>query len=344
MNHINKPYIECNLIFDKSRRFMDHFYQAITGFIILQKENIISLKFDFSSNFRIPFSNFFAAKINGKTVFYDLSDGALNFEINECLNFLKENNAILFKRAYESKLFDSYPSIRPYGLNYYGFYPFYLKILIRSLHRLDPRYIFSLLGSRFGSEQYWNIKNWTPEKTIKKNSNKILFCTRLWENQDEINDTRIRLIRRLKKDFKSDVISGVKDTPLARKSCKDLILPDQVANRKNFINLINCSSVCITSTGLDRSIGWRMGEFVSAGKAILSEPLHFSVPGDFQEGKNYLSFNSVDEAIEKCNYLLSLDDKRHTMEMENLHYYFHYLKPDVLIFNTLKQTLSQFQS
>ena len=114
-----------------------------------------------------------------------------------------------------------------------------------------------------------------------------------------------------------------------------------MTQRYNFINLINRSLICITSTGLHRSIGWRFGEFVAAGKAILSEPLHFAIPGNFQEGKNYLSFNSIDEVVDKCDDLLCNPDKIHAMEYENFYYYFHYLKPDILILNTLKQIFSK---
>ena len=168
-----------------------------------------------------------------------------------------------------------------------------------------------------------------------------MFSTRLWEKQNELNEFRISLARKLKNKFKKNIIIGVNDNTLSRKLCPDLILHKTVTQRHHFINLINRSLVCITSTGLHRSIGWRFGEFVAAGKAILSEPLHFAVPGNFQVGKNYLSFNSIDEVVDKCDDLLCNLDKIHTMEYENLYYYFHYLKPDILILNTLKQVFSK---
>ena len=177
------------------------------------------------------------------------------------------------------------------------------------------------------------------KKNVSNTQKQILYSTRLWKGHDELNESRIMLAYKLREHF-DGAIAGVSDSPLSRKLCPDLILPHKVTRRKNFIDLINCSAVCITTTGLWNSTGWRFGEFVSAGKAILSEPLHFKVPGDFQEGKNYLAFSSIDDALCKCEMLLRDPYKRMAMEIQNLDYYFQYLKPDVLIMNTLKQFFS----
>ena len=82
---------------------------------------------------------------------------------------------------------------------------------------------------------------------------------------------------------------------------------------------------------------------MASGKAIVSEPLFFAVPGDFREGHNYLSFSSSVELIEKCNYLLNHQEKSREMEQNNINYYFNYLKPDVLVWNTIKQALDHYR-
>ena len=178
-------------------------------------------------------------------------------------------------------------------------------------------------------------------------TNRILFCTRLWSQANthfrvnELNERRIQYVLSLRKSFRRDIIAGVLDSPLSRKICKDLILPSRFTNRNNFLDLITKSYVCVATAGLYRSTGWRFGEFVASGKAIVSEPLSFSVPGVFSEGSNYLSFLSPNELAEKCDYLLSHPDKREEIEQNNVNYYFHNLRPDVLIWNTIKQVIDQ---
>ena len=318
--------IDCHLSFAKNKQFINHFYQAIFGYRQLQTGGIVSLKIDFSSNQNIPYNNIFLCQVNGKKIFYDLSDGTQNFELEECRKFLQEHDAVIFKRAYDEVLYGKEPRIFPYGLNYIALYPFYMILGLKFNF-----FKYHWLQMSPAKEHWWSMQKAGRQYTIP-----ILFCTRLWEKQDEINESRIMLAYKLRKYFK-DAIVGISDTPLSRKLCRDLILPPQVTQRKKFIDLTNRSAVCITTTGLWRSTGWRFGEFVSAGKAIVSEPLCYKVPGDLQEGKNYLTFSSIDEALHNCETLLQDNDKRNAMEIENLNYYFQYLKPDTLIMNTLKQ-------
>lgn len=48
------------------------------------------------------------------------------------------------------------------------------------------------------------------------------------------------------------------------------------------------SDICIGSTGLWDSIGWKTGEYVAAARAVVNERFVYEVPGGFREGVNYL--------------------------------------------------------
>ena len=132
----NNVQIRCTLLFDSKRTFIPHFYQAISGFKILENKNIISLDIKFVNN-EIPFDNIFCCIINGKKVFYDLSDGTQNCEFFEYQNFLREQNSILFKRAYDESLYKKEPLIFPYGLNYIGLYPIGLDLIKKILLKIS---------------------------------------------------------------------------------------------------------------------------------------------------------------------------------------------------------------
>ena len=70
-------------------------------------------------------------------------------------------------------------------------------------------------------------------------------------------------------------------------------------------------------------------------KAIVSERLHYDVPGDLKEGVNYLGFDSIDECVNKAKILLENKDLRNSMMSENYNYYQVYLQPEVIIWNTI---------
>ena len=143
----NNAQIRCTLFFDRNRTFIPHFYQAISGFKILEKHNIISLDVKFVNN-EFPFDNIFCCTINGKKVFYDLSDGTQNCEFCEYQNFLHEQNSILFKRAYDESLYKNESLIFPYGLNYIGLYPIGLD-LIRNIFLKFPKVLDQIYNHFF---------------------------------------------------------------------------------------------------------------------------------------------------------------------------------------------------
>jgi len=62
-----------------------------------------------------------------------------------------------------------------------------------------------------------------------------------------------------------------------------------LSNRRNYLEVMKQSDICISSMGLHQSIGWKTGEYIAASKAIINESFHYKVVGDFQIGKNYLS-------------------------------------------------------
>ena len=72
-----------------------------------------------------------------------------------------------------------------------------------------------------------------------------------------------------------------------------------------------------------------------AAKAIVNERLHYTVTGDFSEGKNYLSFETVDECLVAVERLVEDSELRYAMKQANAAYYEAYLRPDVLVKNTL---------
>ena len=150
-----------------------------------------------------------------------------------------------------------------------------------------------------------------------------------------INQSRIAVVRLLKKQFGTDFYGGVIQDAFSEKMCPDLILPKNAVRKKAYLDRMKLSDICIGTMGLHKSIGWKMGEYVASSRAIVSEPLAYVLPGSFAEGKNYLEFTSPEMCCEKVTSLYSNPDRLYKMKQENFKYYQEFLEPKKQLLNAL---------
>ena len=348
--------IKCEM---KYYPFSGHLSQLYAGFEILKEKGIISLvysdKYQIQSASQVPL---LLVRVNDRYDFcYDVSDGTdwiIGGTKDENIRFLKENIKVdfYFKRSFNelfSNRFSESTKVFPLGLNYQiqptkqkG-----IKAVIKS--KIDMPFFHKYLkfnNNSFTSEVFEHLPMINP-------NGKILFLLRLWDPNEslvetskikeerlQINEQRINCIKVCKKEFKDKFIGGVTTNDFSIKNCdKDLLLPRLLTSRKSFLDLIKKSNICIATTGLHKSIGWKFGEYVAASRAIVSEPLNYRIPGAFTPNKNYLEFNNGQELIERISFLL--DNKQVLQEMmwNNYDYYQKYLRPDIMILHTLLKVL-----
>ena len=147
---------------------------------------------------------------------------------------------------------------------------------------------------------------------------------------------RIDIIRALRERYGDSFIGGLNDNTLSRTWAPDLIMPAEYTERKRYLKLVHSCDICIGSMGLFESIGGKTGEYVAAAKAIVNERLHYSVTGDFAEGVHYLSFETVEECLDAVQKLVEDPQLRFAMKKANAEYYRNYLRPDMIVKNTLE--------
>jgi hypothetical protein len=276
----------------------------------------------------------------GKIIIYDLLDGYLDTkrmtELMECCD-------IYFKRSFSKLKNAEFPSelqkkIFPLGFNYHLTY--------KGCPLNDPlpkMLLKSLLGREsmnpFTKERFEGKAKYPSDKP------KILFLTRLWDPSEcseahrgervKINADRISIIRILRERYGSYAVTGINDTPFSREIAPDLIMDGSYTKRKNYLKLLHESDICIASTGLHGSIGWKTGEYVAAAKAIVSEPFVYEVTGDFSEENNYLSYTTPEQCISAVDKLFNDPNAVYEMQKNNEAYYKKYLSPEALVKNTL---------
>lgn len=319
-----------------------HGSQVITGFYRLCNAFRVHLKIENHSkdssypDFR---GVYLIVECNQKVLVYDMSDGyqypdEIQWFLDRCDFYFKRS----FSKEYNRCFFNDNPKIHPYGFNYQVTYkknpldgPYY-KVLAKKLLQYPQ-------NSNFLTEVFEGIPSYTKNP-------KILFSVRLWPQDSSlspvlnrersyINDCRITIVKSLKEKYQDNFVGGLYDNQIARELAPELIISPKLTSRKQYLKTMHQCDICIASMGLHESIGGKMGEYVAAAKSIVSEKLHYSIPGQFIDGINYLSFEQPNECIAQVDKLYNNHDLLYRMKVENAIYYQNYLKPEVLIANTL---------
>lgn len=330
--------------------FSPHLSQIYKGFQILEEKGIIDLKFiKKAGDLNKPIISVW---INNKYhIIYDTLDG-FNWLDNKSL----EDNLLFFE--------NNYPCDYYFKRNYHPKLLNYNKGSTRSIYNLEFNYDMSYEPifrdikrvlkdtiRKYSHLHYTNVDYKDFEYYFNKNDqSKILFSARLWDPKDVesiedsrerevINQNRINFIRACKKEFGNIFTGGLQDSELSRKLAKDLVLPNRKTNKLSYIRTIKDHDICISTLGLHKSNGWKLGEYIAASRVIISEPLFFTSK-NFIEGKNYLEISSTDSLISNIYRVLDDTEYKYTMMVNNFNYYNQYLRPDMLILNSLIRVMS----
>jgi hypothetical protein len=181
---------------------------------------------------------------------------------------------------------------------------------------------------------------------------RILFMARLWdpgaieskEQGDQvraINEVRAECVRLLRKEFGQRFFGGLARDEFSLRHYTDCVLADTgLSNKRAYLKTLAGFPVCVATTGLSRSNGWKLAEYVAFSKAIITEPLVYEVPGDFSVGANYLEFLTPAGLAEAATRLFEDRALRSEMMTNNYRYYRDHVRPDAIVRNSLSLALS----
>ena len=322
-----------------------HCAQVITGMAQMARQGLISLKCENHINdSEYPYKTaILEASFKGKVLIFDMLDG---YNDLEAIKWFYSNCDFYFKRSFSAELNSlngfKENKIFPWGFNYHVTYignpcegP--SSSVIKEVAKL-------CLGKETNS--FFNKSVFEEKPLMKQNRIGILFYSRLWspsnslsdelnQEREAINRQRIELIRILRDMFPDSFNGGLETSELTRRIAPDLCVSKEITSRKKYLELMHKSDICIGTTGLHNSIGWKMGEYVAAAKGIVCEPLHYTVPGPFYKEKNYLEFTTIEECIRAVKTLYENPERLFEMKCNNYDYYLSFLEPSVLIRNCL---------
>lgn len=353
-----------------------HLSQILAGYQLLQDDGILKYTTEYDPNYiKQKYIHNVLIEVNfnnGLRICYDLADGYQSFIDMPKFDAILDTVDFYFKRSCDFKINKSLKNnqkIKPLGFNY----PVscennpYDRFIYPTNNPIDyaKKYVSYLRNiKKYQPFYYYDKFENTPKEHDRKY--KILYSVRLWNHQEitlesvqngfpelelnkakqvldklqsdwkSVTNERIEQIRALKETFGEQFLGGVIKNEYSLKIASDIIAPKEIVNRLNYIQLIKGDYVCIANRGLYNSIGWKFGEYIAASRAIITEPLAYEVVGNFEENKNYLTFNSTENLLNQAKQLLKNPKKIFEIERNNHAYYNEYLRPDKLIINTLK--------
>ena len=346
-----------------------HIQQIYTGLSMLHRSGLIDLTQEFmvhqpgrlevAQHLRNAGAAHATVVLNNATTLrYDMHD-AHEIDVRDldtCDHYFKRS----FSRSYVSGLPRGAKKVLPFGLNY--------QVLSDFVDWFAARRALNLPGGAqgriFSLQQALDAGNWRrfyprvreleslPDHTLAP---RVLFLVTAHDPHDDpdrsqakveerrhANETRAQCIRLLRKEMGTMFLGGFNHSEYAKREYKDCLTADAgVTDKERYIRTLKSHSICVATTGLHGSIGWKFAEYIACSKAILSERLTYAVPGDLKPGQNFLEFGSAAECVELAHRLIANRDQRNEMMTSNSDYYRAHLRPDVLLLNSLRTALSK---
>lgn len=270
-----------------------------------------------------------------------------------------QNCDIYFKRSFSRRYINERHSehkdnIYPLGLNYrvlpnrFNMTTLYRNVSLANSIREKLGGVRSSIDIKNKTKFYPRLRNLHALPLVSYEP-KVLFMVTAYDPYDNPkrpkekieerihnNEFRANCVRALRNELGPKFFGGFIHNKYTREHYKDVLLDNpQSGKKQNYLQILREFPVCVATTGLHGSIGWKFAEYVAFSKAIVSEKLNYEVPGFFQPGHNYLEFFSPEDCVEQSMKLLSNQQLRTKLMLNNSIYYHQYVKPDMLVFNAI---------
>jgi hypothetical protein len=161
-----------------------------------------------------------------------------------------------------------------------------------------------------------------------------------FDERISINETRARCIRALREALGDRFTGGFIPSAFAVQHYPDLIADREATTQRRYFAGVRAHPICVATTGLHGSTGWKLAEYVAFARAILTEKLAYRVPGDFCQEQNYVEFATPEECAAASLRLVEDHSLRQRLMLNNASYYRRFLRPDSLVRNAIDTALS----
>jgi len=185
------------------------------------------------------------------------------------------------------------------------------------------------------------LKRQTLQKyTIQSESpkdNYVFFVSTLWPDQNDTNEGRYQYISICSQKPKINFEGGFfinkpmwGTTPIPDSIPQKLLYYNFLSN-KTYTDKIKKSLFVFNTSAVHNCHGWKLGEFLCMGKAIISTPLINELPIPLEHGKHIYFVNDKQDIEKAVTLLLEDKDLRYNLERNAKTYYNNYASPENVI-------------
>jgi hypothetical protein len=352
-----------------ARSRSNHVLQIYTGLYVLHAARLIELRQRFDARAlgdrlggRPLEGKFAAGDLNGLFVdiegaglaFFDVRDGGHSY------GELADRVTIYAKRSYRRGAYPSPEKFVPMGLNY-AVHPDRTTghELLRSFRQLDRSGLAAKRLAMSLARLHPSLGGLLDVPTVatlscpvdRELAPRAIFLARTWDPLEvagappeavrDLNESRAACIRELRRRFGAKFFGGFSRSGHALQHYPDCVVAPEVGTRRHdYVKRLKSYSVCVATTGLFDSIGWKFAEYVALSRAIVTEPMSFELPGPMAAGGNYLEFRSAEECGDKVAALFDDRELAWRMMEKNRRYYLEYGSPDAVVGRVLYAALA----
>jgi hypothetical protein len=286
--------------------------------------------------------------VDGPRIVYDLHD---SWEID--MAALSRADCF-FKRSFAPDQLVAFggaaEKIHALGLNYHviGDRSDWLRLLTATLWRRPWREALPSAATAF---RWFDRYAYAPRVSTYESrpdrslTPRVLFVARAWDpaeidgagpekarDRTAINERRAECIRTLRDRYGARFVGGFMPSRFARANYPDLTdLPQIDGHKGRYLALAREIPICVATDGLHGSTGWKFAEYMALARAIVTEPLRYSVPGNLTNGVHYLDFDSGPRCVAQVARLMEDHELRFQMMVANAAYYRQWVRPDALV-------------
>jgi len=179
------------------------------------------------------------------------------------------------------------------------------------------------------------LKARLPERTYvpgRSRPDYVFFVAWPWKKHPEVNPPRARFVRACRSVPRLRFEGGF--APRRRNDIEgiDDVTADRIYPFKEWIRLTQASALVFNNPAVHRCLGWKLGEFLALGKAIVSLPLSREMPAPLVHGEHVHYVEDQEPAMRQAIQKLVADEEYRTrLEIGARRYYLEYMAPDRVI-------------
>ncbi|HVY70128.1 MAG TPA: glycosyltransferase [Verrucomicrobiae bacterium] len=147
-----------------------------------------------------------------------------------------------------------------------------------------------------------------------------------WKEAEQLNRERADLIRTMRASLGSRFQGGMYFDGPPRPEFADT-LTNLPSTPQEYMRIVNQAAVGISTNGFGESFPWKLCEYLSLGKCIVTQRPAFPLPTPITPGKEAVFFDTLDDCARLCAQLLADPAARQKMATAAREYYANHVAP-----------------